>query len=122
MRLAVNNHKQLTTPKGSLWDKQYTTTKKRYITMYVLIHHKIKDTQAFWDILEREEKKPSRPPAGVNPFPVFYPTSDGKDAFCMYKADSLDDLRSHVDSGLGQSSENTYFVVNEEVAQGLPEH
>lgn len=90
--------------------------------MYVLIHHKIKDSKTFWNILEREEKEPSRPPAGVNPFPVFYPTKDGENAFSMYKADSLDDLRSHVDGGLGNACENTYFVVNDEVAQGLPEH
>lgn len=88
--------------------------------MYVLIHHKIKDIEAFWEILEREEKEGEAPPAGITPYPVFYPTTDDQNAFCMYKADSLDTLRNYVDSGLGESSENTYFVVNEEVAQGLP--
>lgn len=48
--------------------------------MYVLIHHKIKDSEAFWEINEKEEEGES-PPVGVSPFPVFYPYAGGRMLF-----------------------------------------
>ena len=86
--------------------------------MYVLIHHNIKDSSAFWESAKRMEKGESTPPSGLTPL-FFYPIKNDKNAFCLYKANSLDALQDFVDSELEEASENAYFPVDEEVAEGL---
>ena len=42
-------------------------------------------------------------------------------ATCVWEAGSVDSVRDYVDSPLGDSSDNTYFEIDSEYAQGLPE-
>lgn len=87
--------------------------------MYVAVVHHIKDSQA---MLSRGEglADPSNAPAGVIPR-QFYPSKDLSAATCVWEGDSVDAVRDHIDSTLGDSSDNTYFEINTEYARGLPE-
>jgi hypothetical protein len=87
--------------------------------VYVAIVHQVKDAQAF---LSRGERlaDPSNAPAGVVGR-QFCPSNDVSAATCLWEADSVDAVRDYVDSTLGDASDNTYFEINTEYAQGLPE-
>jgi hypothetical protein len=87
--------------------------------VYVAIVHQVKDAQAF---LSRGERlaDPSNAPAGVVGRQVC-PSDDVSAATCLWEADSVDAVRDYVDSTLGDASDNTYFEINTEYAQGLPE-
>lgn len=87
--------------------------------MYAAIVHRVKNSQAF---LSRGEglTDPSSAPTGVVPR-QFCPSTDLTAATCVWETGSLDVLRDYVDSTLGDSSDNTYFEISTEYAQGLPE-
>jgi hypothetical protein len=87
--------------------------------MYVVVVHKVKDPQA---LLSRGEGlgDPSNAPAGAIPR-QFCPSKDLSVATCVWEADSIDTVRDYVDGTLGDSSEQSYFEINTEYAQGLPE-
>jgi hypothetical protein len=87
--------------------------------VYVAIVHEVKDAQAF---LSRGERlaDPSNAPAGVVGR-QFCPSNDVSAATCVSEAGSVDAVRDYVDSTLGDASDNTYFEINTEYAQGLPE-
>ena len=87
--------------------------------MYVAVIHRVKDPQA---MLSRGEGlgDPSNAPQGIVPR-QFCPSRDLSAATCVWEADSLDTVRDYVDGTLGDSSEQSYFEINEEFAQGLPE-
>ena len=87
--------------------------------MYVAVVHNVKDPQA---LLSRGEGlgDPSNAPAGVIPR-QFCPSKDLSAATCVWEADSMDTVRDYVDGTLGDSSEQSYFEINTEFAQGLPE-
>jgi hypothetical protein len=87
--------------------------------MYVAIVHRVKDPQA---MLARGERlaDPSNAPAGVVPR-QYCPSKDLSAATCVWEAGSVDAVRDYVDSTLGDASDNTYFEINTEYAQGLPE-
>ena len=87
--------------------------------MYVAVVHRVKDPQA---MLSRGEglTDPSNAPAGVVPR-QFCPSKDLSAATCVWEAGSVDAVRDYVDSTLGDASNNTYFEINTEYAQGLPE-
>jgi hypothetical protein len=87
--------------------------------MFVAIVHKVQDGQAF---LSRGERlvDPSNAPAGVVGR-QFCPSNDLSAATCVWEAGSVDAVRDYVDSTLGDASDNTYFEINTEYAQGLPE-
>jgi hypothetical protein len=83
--------------------------------MYVGIVHRIKDAEV---MMSRGEKLSDPPPGVVGH--QFCPSTDLKAATCVWEADSVDAVREFVDGTLGDSSENSYFEINEEYAQGLP--
>jgi hypothetical protein len=87
--------------------------------MYAAIVHRVNDAQAF---LSRGERltDPSSAPPGVVPR-QFCPSKDLSAATCVWETGSVDALRDYVDSTLGDASDNTYFEINTEYAQGLPE-
>jgi hypothetical protein len=87
--------------------------------MYVAIVHRVKDPQA---MLARGEAltDPSNAPAGVVGR-QFCPSRDLSAATCVWEAGSVDAVRDYVDATLGDASDNTYFEINTEYAQGLPE-
>ena len=87
--------------------------------MYVAIVHRVKDPQA---MLSRGEQlaDPSNAPPGLIPR-QFCPSKELSAATCVWEAGSVDAVRDHVDATLGDASDNTYFEINTEYAQGLPE-
>jgi hypothetical protein len=87
--------------------------------MYVAIVHRVKDAQAFLSQGD-DLAEPSNAPPGVLPR-QFCPSKDLTAATCVWEAGSVDAVRDYVDSTLRDSSDNTYFEINTENAQGLPE-
>jgi hypothetical protein len=87
--------------------------------MYVAVMHRVKDPQA---MLSRGERlaDPSNAPPGVVPR-QFCPSKDLSAATCVWEGGSVDAVRDYIDSTLGNASDNTYFEINTEYAQGLPE-
>ena len=87
--------------------------------MYVAVMHTVRDPQA---MRSRGEAlaDPSNAPAGVRPR-QFCPSKDLSAATCLWEGDSVDAVREYIDSTLGDASENSYFEVDTEYAQGLPE-
>ena len=86
--------------------------------MYVGVMHQVKDPDA---MLSRGQglSDPSNAPSGVVPL-QFCPSTDLSVATCVWEADSVDAVRDYVDGTLGDSSENSYFEISTERAQGLP--
>ena len=80
--------------------------------MYVVAIHSISDPEAFWggslDLPEGTE------------LPTVAPSPDGKRAVCIWKTDSVDTVRDLVDGATGEISQNEFFEVNAQSAQGLP--
>jgi hypothetical protein len=50
----------------------------------------------------------------------FYPSRDRNSVFCLWESNSVDELRKYADAVMGDSSENSYFEVDIEIARGLP--
>ena len=50
----------------------------------------------------------------------FYPSKDRNAVFCLWESNSIDELREYADAVMGDSSENSYFEVDAEIARGLP--
>ena len=46
----------------------------------------------------------------------FLPSADGKLVTCLWESDSVDDVQSHVDETLGDSSVNLCYAVDETAA------
>jgi hypothetical protein len=51
----------------------------------------------------------------------FFVSQDRSEAACLWEADSVENLRNYMDGLTGESAENTYFEVDEEISMGLPE-
>jgi hypothetical protein len=51
----------------------------------------------------------------------FYPSRDRNDVFCLWESNSVAELREYADGVMGDSSENSYFEVDAEIARGLPQ-
>jgi hypothetical protein len=87
-------------------------------SMYVVVHHRIKDPQEAFSrgqaLLEGTDA-----PAGVR-VREFLPSRDRTAVTCLWEAGSLEVVRKYVDAILGDSSENTWFEVDRELARGLP--
>ena len=86
--------------------------------MQVVVQHRITDPERFFsaDAQEVAENAPSGVQARQ-----FFPSKDRSTAVCLWEGDSIDAVRGYVDSVTGDSSENTYFEVDTQVAMGLPE-
>ena len=85
--------------------------------MHILVRHKISDSAAFWPILEDALVNP---PSGLK-FSCSLPSSDGRQAICLWRADSLDAVKDYVESKVGHISANEYFQVDAEKAVCLPQ-
>jgi len=53
---------------------------------------------------------------------MYLPSTDGRQADCLWEADKLDDLKSFLDGETGKAAKNEYIPVNEQAAVGLPGH
>ena len=92
--------------------------------MYVVVQHRFKDPR---EALSRGEKliRNEGAPAGVRGL-QFYPSTDRSAATCLWEAGSVESVQEYVDTTLGQTSENTCYEVDAELAfarqpLGLPE-
>ena len=84
--------------------------------MMVAINHQISDSQTFWkgvkDVL-------GQLPAGLEVQSVFK-SKDGSKAVCLWKCDSLANLRSFIDQRTTGIARNEYFEIDEINSMGLP--
>jgi hypothetical protein len=80
--------------------------------MYVFTIHSVSDPAAFWsgqlDLPEGTE------------LPIAVPSADGTRGVCVFKTDSIDTVRNVVEGATAQISNNEYYPINENNAQGLP--
>ena len=82
--------------------------------MHVAVIHSISDPQRFWSAAEESEL-----PEGVTLHSAL-PNEDGSRAVCLWEADSVDAVEKTVNETVGDVSDNEFFAVNAENAQGLP--
>ena len=80
--------------------------------MYVISIHSVSDPDAFWG--EQLEL-----PEGTQ-LPIVAPSSDGSRGVCVFKSDSVSTVRNLVEGAAGGISNNEYYAINEDNAQGLP--
>jgi hypothetical protein len=80
--------------------------------MYVIAIHSISDPESFWggelDL-----------PDGVALLSAL-PNGDGSRGVCVWEADSASTVEQIVEGAAGEISDNEYFEVNADNAQGLP--
>jgi hypothetical protein len=94
-------------------------TAERRIEMFIVVHHKFTDPETAFARGENLLAGNGAPPGVL--VREFYPARDKADAFCLWEGNSLEDVRDYVDATLGDSSRNTYWEVDAEIARGLPE-
>ncbi len=82
------------------------------------MEHRFKDPQVAFERGERLIKIEGAP-AGARGM-QFYPARDGSGAACLWEAPSVESIQSYVDSTLGDSSDNTCFEVDAEIAFASP--
>jgi len=82
--------------------------------MYVVVYHKFRNPP---DAFARGQRLVNNEgaPAGVRGL-QFYPSSEGAAATCLWEASSVAEVQGYVDSILGDSSQNTCWEVNAEMA------
>ena len=82
--------------------------------MYVSVLHTIHDPERFWrpDLADLI-------PEGVTLHQAL-PNADGTRAACLWEADSQEEVKKVVEDNVGDVSDNEYFEVNAQNAQGLP--
>jgi hypothetical protein len=84
----------------------------------IVVQHRINDPEKFFGLTQEVT---GGAPAGVRPR-QFCPSEDKTAAVCLWEADTLEGLREYLDSMAGaEVTENTYYVVDEQFAFGLPE-
>ena len=89
--------------------------------MHVAIHHRITDPQK-WEqgtknimtILEQ-----GRLPQGLKAL-MFLPCVDGRNAGCLWEANSMETLKSFVERESGGGAKNQYFQIKDAQAIELP--
>ena len=82
--------------------------------MYVIVQHQFKDPRA---ALARGAKliKNEGAPATVRGL-QFYPSTDRSAATCLWESDSVASVQRYVDSTLGDTSDNTCYEVDADMA------
>jgi hypothetical protein len=97
----------------------FLSTAEGRIEMFIIVHHTITNPETAFsrgqNLLDGNGA-----PSGVR-VREFYPSRDKADVFCLWEANSLEEVRGYVDATLGDSSRNAYFEVDAEIARGLPE-
>ncbi len=84
--------------------------------MFIIVQHQVKDPAHFFNDIPSVAQNA---PPGVHPH-LFCPAEDQTAAVCLWQADSVDSVRTYIDAVAGTASENTYLVVDEGFAIGLP--
>jgi hypothetical protein len=79
--------------------------------MYILVQHTISDPTSAWN--RAQQSLPSLPAHLKLHHSI--PTPDGRNAICVWEAESIPTLKTYLDPLLGPSAKNEYFeVVNKE--------
>jgi hypothetical protein len=86
--------------------------------MLIVLHHRITNPQTAFARGQNLLDGNGAPP-GTRVL-QFYPSTDGSVVFCLWESNSIGELREYADAVMGDSSENSYFEVNAEIARGLP--
>jgi hypothetical protein len=81
--------------------------------MYITVIHDIRDPEKFWATVEASDL-----PEGVTIHSVL-PNRNGTRSVCLWEAESLETVRSLVETTVGEWSMNDFFEVGEK-ATGLP--
>jgi hypothetical protein len=82
--------------------------------MHVAVIHQISDPEKFWATASESEL-----PEGITLHSAL-PNGDGSRAVCLWEADSLGTVKQLVEDTVGDVSQNEFFEVNAQNAQGLP--
>lgn len=90
--------------------------------MIVGIYHTITDTQKFWEVAGKVDtmNKGGKLPKGIKGL-TFAPSTDGRKAFCLWEADSINSLKSLLEPLTGTAARNEYFEVDAQKSEGLPQ-
>jgi hypothetical protein len=95
-----------------------TTRSARRWLMFIVLQHRITNPQTAFargqNLLDGNGA-----PQGTHVL-QFYPSRDKNSVFCLWESNSVDELRKYADTVMGDSSENSYFEVDAEIARGLP--
>jgi hypothetical protein len=84
----------------------------------IVAQHQINDPEKFFAL---SNEVVENVPSGIRAR-QFCPSADRTQAVCLWEADSVDALRGYLDSIAGRDvTDNTYYLVNEEYALGLPQ-
>jgi hypothetical protein len=86
--------------------------------MFIVLHHRIRNPQTAFARGQNLLDGKGAPP-GTRVL-QFYPSTDGSVVFWLWESNSIGELREYADAVMGDSSENSYFEVNAEIARGLP--
>ena len=91
--------------------------------MFVTVHHQINDPKRWSQATQRimDTMNQGRLPEGLKGI-MYLPSADGRQADCVWEADSLNHLKTYLDRETGPAAKNDYVPVNEEEAVGLPAH
>jgi hypothetical protein len=90
--------------------------------MYVSVHHDIRDSQK-WDQITSKMTtavEQGKVPQGLKGL-MYLPGIDGRKAFCLWEANSVEALRSFLDREIGSAATNQYFQIDATAAFGLPQ-
>jgi hypothetical protein len=84
--------------------------------VFIVLQHRIIDPEtAFENLLTGNGA-----PEGTRVL-QFYPSSHRNEVVCLWESNSVGELREYADAVMGDSSENSYFEVDAEIARGLPQ-
>ncbi|HTS16345.1 MAG TPA: hypothetical protein VMP11_02110 [Verrucomicrobiae bacterium] len=91
--------------------------------MFVAVHHNITDPGKWEEATSRigPMVMQNRLPKGLKGI-SYLPSTDGRQANCLWEADSVENLKRFLDPMTSPAARNEYFQVNTEHAFGLPEH
>jgi hypothetical protein len=90
--------------------------------MIVGIYHSISNPQKFGEVVGKVDTmiKEGRLPNGIKGL-TFAPSTDGRRAFCLWEASSVNGLKSFLEPLTGTVAHNEYFEVDGNKAEGLPQ-
>ena len=90
--------------------------------MQVGIHHTITDAKK-WEQTKQSVMSKIQSgtlPPGLKPV-LLVPGTNHQVTFCVWEADSIDDIKKFIDRESGSAARNEYFEVDTQNAIGLPE-
>ncbi len=86
--------------------------------MFISVHHQINDPGQFWASAQRS--LPKLPEPGVQRVINVFPSTDMREATCIWEADSIEELDKYLRDKVSNWSKETYFEINAVNAVGLP--